>query len=80
MVAFSACVRPTLSFIESSAGRFRGMASGDPAGSVDAGHNVPETPTLELDSARTAFERQRMDQPPYHLDHIRCEAEAMGTP
>ncbi|HXK02906.1 MAG TPA: hypothetical protein VMS37_10915 [Verrucomicrobiae bacterium] len=56
------------------------MASGDPAGSVDAGHNVPETPTLELDSARAAFERQRMDQPPYHLDHIRCEAEAMGTP
>ena len=47
---------------------------GNPTGSVDAAHNVPGTPILEEDTARAAGERQRMDQPPCHLDHIRREA------
>ena len=44
---------------------------GSESGSVDPAHNVPGTPILERDSARTAFEEQRMDQSPYHLDQIR---------
>jgi hypothetical protein len=41
--------------------RLRGNASD----SVDSAHNVPGTPVLEENSARAAFEEQRMDQPPY---------------
>jgi REP element-mobilizing transposase RayT len=44
---------------------------GDPSGSVDPTHNMPGTPLLEADSARLAFEGQRMYQAPYHLDQIR---------
>jgi REP element-mobilizing transposase RayT len=47
---------------------------GDGSGSVDPAHNVPGTPILEGDSARTDFEWQRMDQSPYHLDQIRRDA------
>jgi len=47
---------------------------GSESGSVDPAHNVPGTPILERDSARTAFEEQRMDQSPYHLDQIRRDA------
>jgi REP element-mobilizing transposase RayT len=47
---------------------------GDAAGSVDRAHHVPGTPILEMDVARVAFVEQRMDQPPYHLDHIRRDA------
>jgi hypothetical protein len=38
------------------------------SGSVDHEHNVPGTPILEVDSARAAAERERLDQPPYNLD------------
>jgi REP element-mobilizing transposase RayT len=34
----------------------------------------PGTPILEGDSARAAFEGERMDQSPYHLDQIRLDA------
>jgi hypothetical protein len=44
------------------------------SGSVDHEHNVPGTPILEVDSARAAAERERMDQAPYHLDQIRRDA------
>ena len=47
---------------------------GSESGSVDSAHNVPGTPILEGDSARAAFEGQRMDQSPYHLDQIRRDA------
>jgi REP element-mobilizing transposase RayT len=47
---------------------------GSEAGSVDRKHNVPGTPTLEVNSARAAAERERMDQPPHHLDQIRRAA------
>jgi len=47
---------------------------GDASGSVDFAHNVPGTPVLEENSARAAFEEQRMDQPPCHLDQIRRDA------
>jgi hypothetical protein len=47
---------------------------GNGSGSVDRAHNVPGTPVLEEDSARAAFEAQRMDQPPCHMDQIRREA------
>jgi len=47
---------------------------GDECGSVDPAHNVAGTPILERDSARAAFERQRMDQSPYHLDQARRDA------
>jgi len=47
---------------------------GDPAGSVDPGHNVHGTPILEEDSARAVFAGRRMDQRPYQLDRVRREA------
>jgi REP element-mobilizing transposase RayT len=47
---------------------------GSESGSVDPKHNVPGTPILEGDSARVASEGRRMDQPPYHLDHLRRDA------
>lgn len=47
---------------------------GDGSGSVDPAHNVPGTPILEGDSARAAFEWQRMDQSQYHLDQVRRDA------
>lgn len=47
---------------------------GDTSGSVDYAHNCPGTPIVEADRARVAFEEQRMDQPPYHLDQIRRDA------
>ena len=50
---------------------------GSESGSVDPAHNVPGTPILERESARTAFEEQRMDQSPYHLDQIRRDAVSM---
>ena len=47
---------------------------GDGSGSVDPTHNVPGTPVLEEDSARAAWEEQRLDQPAYHLDETRRDA------
>jgi REP element-mobilizing transposase RayT len=47
---------------------------GSESGSVDRKHNVPGTPILEVDAARTAAERQHMDQPPYNLDQIRRDS------
>jgi REP element-mobilizing transposase RayT len=47
---------------------------GSESGSVDIEHNVPGTPILEVDSARAAAERQRMDQAPYDLDQRRRDA------
>ncbi|MGB7759824.1 MAG: transposase [Bryobacteraceae bacterium] len=47
---------------------------GAESGSVDREHNVPGTATLEVDPARAAAERRRMDQEPYNLDRIRREA------
>jgi REP element-mobilizing transposase RayT len=47
---------------------------GSETGSVDRKHNVPGTAILEMDSERAAAERERMDQPPYHLDQIRRDA------
>ena len=44
---------------------------GEETGSVDPAHNAPGTPILEPNSLRTAWEEQRMDQPPYDLDRIR---------
>src|ERR1019366_7098447 len=44
------------------------------SGSVDHEHNVPGTPILEVDSARAAAERERMDQAPYNLDQVRRDA------
>ena len=44
---------------------------GGESGSVDRRHNVPATPILEVDLARAAAERERMDQAPYDLDQIR---------
>ena len=39
--------------------------------SVDREHNVRGTPILDVDSARAAAGRERMDQAPYNLDEIR---------
>jgi hypothetical protein len=47
---------------------------GSESGSVDPAHNVPGTPILDGNTARAAFERQRMEQSPYHLDQIRRDA------
>jgi hypothetical protein len=47
---------------------------GDVSGSVDYTHKAPGTPILESDAARVAFEQQRMDQLPYHLDQVRRDA------
>jgi len=44
---------------------------GSESGSVDRDHHVPGTPILEVDSARAAAERERMDQTPYNLDQLR---------
>ena len=46
---------------------------GDDAGSVDRWHNAPGTPIVEEHLARAAFEKERMDQPPYQLDPTRRE-------
>jgi hypothetical protein len=40
---------------------------GNAAGSVDRWHNVPGTPVVEEHLARSSFEEERMDQPPYLL-------------
>lgn len=37
-------------------------------------HRIPGTPVLEVDAARAAAERKRMDQAAYHLDQIRRDA------
>jgi REP element-mobilizing transposase RayT len=47
---------------------------GSEAGSVDPEHNVPGTPTVDVDSARVTAETERMDQAPYELDEIRRDA------
>jgi REP element-mobilizing transposase RayT len=47
---------------------------GSEAGSVDPADNLPGSPTVKEDSASVAFEAQRMDQPPYHLDQPRRDA------
>ena len=44
---------------------------GDKSGSVDREHKPPGSPALDADPARIAAENERMDQPPYHLDHVR---------
>jgi REP element-mobilizing transposase RayT len=41
---------------------------GQEAGSVDLDHNAFGTPVLPTDEPRQRGERQRMVQPPYHLD------------
>jgi len=52
---------------------------GSESGSVDRDNNVRGTPLLEMDSARAAAERERMDQAPYNLDQIRCDATLVAT-
>jgi REP element-mobilizing transposase RayT len=47
---------------------------GSDSGSVDRQHNVPGTPSLEVNPMRSAAEAERMDQAPYHLDQIRRDA------
>ncbi|MEX2264710.1 MAG: transposase [Bryobacteraceae bacterium] len=47
---------------------------GDESGSVDRGHNLPGSRLLEYDPQRVSADRQRMDQPPYHMDRRRREA------
>jgi len=47
---------------------------GSESGSVDTAHNRPGTPVLGSNLPRVAFEVERMDQPPYHLDHVRRDA------
>ena len=47
---------------------------GDESGSVDPAHHVPGTPVLHPDSARAAWEEQRMDQPAYRMDLVRRNA------
>ena len=47
---------------------------GSESGSVDRKHNVRGTPLLEVDSARAAAKRERVDQAPYNLDQIRRNA------
>ena len=47
---------------------------GSESGSVDVAHNMHGTPILEGDSARVAFEGQRMDQSAYHMDQTRRDA------
>ena len=47
---------------------------GDAVGLVDRWHNAPGTPIVEEHLGRAAFEEQRMDQPPYHLDPTRRQA------
>lgn len=47
---------------------------GSESGSVDRDHNAPGTPILEVDCARAASERERMDQDPDHLDQVRRDA------
>ena len=47
---------------------------GSESGSVDREHNLPGSPLLEVDSARTAAELELMDQTLYHLDPIRRAA------
>jgi REP element-mobilizing transposase RayT len=44
---------------------------GAEAGTVDRQHSVPGTPTLEVNPARAAAEKRRMDQASYNLDQIR---------
>jgi REP element-mobilizing transposase RayT len=48
------------------------------SGSVDLDHNMHGTPILEVDSARAAAVRARMDQEPYNLDQIRREGVLEG--
>jgi REP element-mobilizing transposase RayT len=47
---------------------------GDESGSVDRKHNLPGSRLIEADPKRALAERQRMDQPPYGMDHSRREA------
>jgi REP element-mobilizing transposase RayT len=47
---------------------------GSDSGSVDRQHNVPGTPSLEVNPMRAAAEAACMDQAPYHLDQIRRDA------
>jgi REP element-mobilizing transposase RayT len=47
---------------------------GSESGSVDVAHNMHRTPILEGNSARVAFEGQRMDQSAYHMDQTRRDA------
>ncbi len=47
---------------------------GSESGSVDREHNTPGTPILEVDSARAAAEKERMDQALYNLDEVRRDA------
>ena len=47
---------------------------GSESGSVDREQNVPGTPILDVDSARAAAARERMDQAPYNLDQVRRDA------
>ena len=41
---------------------------GDNRGSVDDDHNSPGTPALAPDPQRLAHDRERLTEPPYHLD------------
>ena len=44
---------------------------GHESGSVDRGHSLPGSPTIEADPGRAAAALQRMLQPPYNLDATR---------
>lgn len=47
---------------------------GDESGSIDRGHNLVGSPLLECNPQRASTARQRMSQPPYHLDRDRRAA------
>ena len=47
---------------------------GDRSGCIDPAHNIPGTPVVEENPVRVAFEEERMEQPPYHLDTVRRDA------
>jgi REP element-mobilizing transposase RayT len=47
---------------------------GDESGSIDREHNVSRSPLIGAHPDRVLAEMQRMDQPPYGMDHRRREA------
>ena len=47
---------------------------GDSIGSVDPDHNIPGSRLVAANTSRKAWERSRMDQPPYSMDQPRRQA------
>lgn len=47
---------------------------GDSTGSVDPDHNIPGSRPIDANVRREAWERSRMNQPPYSMDQPRRQA------